>query len=254
MELDHTSHSAVEEYLKCPYRFYLNRVEKVDGVKWLAGPAGSAFHSMTEDHDNGQTVRPFTEYLDENMEIGAQYTYSRGEDYGWWSVHGPLMFEQYKEWRDATGWEIEAVEEEFRIQPHGLQWPVVGYIDRRFRSPATGTAIICDIKTGYRLPKDSPQLPIYHVADGIRRASVGMGTADIPGEGEDNSGRTAVNYYDARRGDSTGLEWPDWTEASLVSYVRPVEERILADDWTPNPGPHCRYCPVRDHCQFKKGK
>lgn len=249
MQLDHTSHSAIEEYKKCPYRFYLHRVLKVEQTHHLAGPAGSAFHSMTEDFDNGEVVRPFAAYLDENLEEGILYTHSRDEDYEWWVRTGPIMFDAYRRWRDATEWEVLAVEEEFRIQPDGLEFPVVGFIDRRFRSPCTGTEIICDIKTGYRIPKDSVQLPIYFVAESIRRDAeqVDSGTAGVTG--------VATNYYDARRGDSTGLEWPGWDVQQLVDYVAPVERRILADDWTPNPSTNnCRYCPVKQHCEFKKGK
>lgn len=271
MELDHTSHSAVEEYKKCPQRFYLSRILKVESTQWLAGPAGSAFHTMTEDYDNGVPVRAFHEYLNENLEEGVLYTHSRGEDYDWWVASGPYLFDQYRKWRDDTGWEVEAVEEEFRIQPAGLQWPVVGFIDRRFRSPRTGTSIICDIKTGYRLPVDSPQLKIYKVADDVRRAgetaarlrgspgAVPEGPGEAPCSGTSTAGldsgvKVAVNYYDARRGSSTGLEWPVFSEADLVEHIGPVERGILADDWTAKPGAQCRYCPVRKHCSFKKGK
>lgn len=253
MQLDHTSHSAIEEYKKCPYRFYLHRVLKVEQTHHLAGPAGSAFHSMTEDHDNSVTVRPYYEYLDENLEEGVLYTHSRSEDYEWWVKTGPIMFDAYRRWRDATEWEVLAVEEEFRIQPDGLEFPLMGFIDRRFRSPRTGTEIICDIKTGFRLPKESVQLPIYYVADGIRRDLSGV-SAQGDGRHDEAAPGVAVNYYDARRGDSTGLEWPSWDTEALVRYVAPVEQRIIAEDWTANPGPQCRYCPVRAHCEFKKGK
>jgi RecB family exonuclease len=271
VDIDHTSHSAIEEYKKCPQRYYLNRVLKVEGTQWLAGPAGSAFHTMTEDYDNNEHVASYQEYLDANLEPGVLYTHSRGEDYDWWVHTGPSLFDHYRRWRDATGWEIEAVEEEFRIQPDGLQRPVVGFIDRRFRT-ASGTTIICDIKTGYRLPKDSAQLPIYYVAESVRRAAgtVGEGSAESSGDptaehgspagGEAGGLRVedspvAVNYYDARRGDSTGLVWPTWTEHDLVKHVRAAEHGILTDDWTAKPSTqNCRYCPVRQHCQYKKGK
>lgn len=248
MEREHLSHSAAEEYIKCPQRFYLNRILQVESTQWLAGPAGSAFHTMTEDYDNDEPVRTFQEYLDDNLEEGVLYTHSRGEDYDWWVNTGPTFFDNYKEWRRATGWEILAVEEEFRIQPAGLQWPVVGFIDRRFRSQRTGTEIICDIKSGYRLPVNSVQLPIYFVADQIRRID-GLGKGSVGSDQE-----IAVNYYDVRRGNSTGLEWPTWTEADLIRHFQPVEHGILTEDWTAKPGSQCRYCPVRKHCQFKKGK
>lgn len=278
MQLDHTSHSAIEEYKKCPQRFYLNRILKVESTHHLAGPAGSAFHSMTEDYDNNVTVRPFEEYLQENLEDGVVYTHSRDENYEWWTRTGPIMFDAYRRWRDVTGWEILAVEEEFRIQPDGLEFPVVGFIDRRFRSQRTGTEIICDIKTGFRLPVASAQLPIYYVANLVRTREGGAPyCGGNEGQGSESHERVhsgtrgrevrrlheagnsranvAVNYYDARRGDSTGLEWPGWDVQALVSYVRPVEQGILEDDWTAKPSVNnCRYCPVKQHCQFKKGK
>jgi RecB family exonuclease len=250
--LKHTSYSSVSEYLKCPYRWYLSRVEKVDQVQHLAGPAGTAFHTMTEDHDNGEDVRPYQAYLDEAMELDVPYVSSRGEDYEWWAVNGQRMFEKYREWRDATAWEVEAVEEQFSVQPDGLAVPFVGYIDRRFRSRTTGTRIICDIKSGYRLPSDTKQLESYGAAVFHRHAE----QSDPGGTGEVGSDRLALNYYDARRGDSTGLVWSERVSAvqGLVDYVRPVERRILAEDFTPNPGPACRYCPVKQYCKFRKGK
>lgn len=250
-DIDHTSHSAIEEYKKCPQRYYLNRILKVESTHHLAGPAGSAFHTMTEDYDNGNVVRTYEEYLQENLEPETIYSHSRGEDYDWWVHTGPTLFDDYRRWRDVTGWDVLAVEEEFRIQPDGLQRPVVGFIDRRFRT-SSGVEVICDIKTGYRLPKDSVQLPIYFVADSIRRND-GTGAS---GSGSDaGEVPVAVNYYDARRGDSTGLVWPTWREHDLVEYVRPAEHGILNDEWEAKPSTqNCRYCPVKQHCSFKKGK
>ena len=252
MQLKHTSYSSVSEYYKCPYRWYLARVEKVDQVQHLAGPAGTAFHSMTEDYDNGVTVRPYKAYLDEAMELNVPYVHSRGEDYGWWVEMGPRFLEWYRRWRDATAWEVEAVEDEFRVQPDGLAVPFVGFIDRRFRSRTTGTRIITDIKTGYRLPSDSKQLEGY--AGAIVARSAEEAGADDGGDAQ--GGDVALNYYDARRGDSTGLVWQSQLSAvrKLVDFVKPAERGILDDQFPPNPGVACRYCPVKQHCKFKKGK
>lgn len=237
MELHHTSHSALEDYLKCPHLFYLKRVEKVETENLLAGPAGSAFHSMTEDFDIGNEPMPYESYLQRELEEGVPYVSIRMEGYDWWVARGDGMFDAYRAWRELTQWDVVGVEEEFSIQPEGLSVPFVGFIDRRFKL-STGHIAVVDIKTGLRMPKTRLQLNEYVAA------------ARIQGHKAD-----ATAFYDARWGSSTGLGWPiDWDEMKLVSHVAPIEQAILADRFDPTPDANkCRYCPVRQHCDYRKG-
>lgn len=237
MTLEHTSHSAVEEYLKCPHRFYLRRIERVSTENLLAGPAGSAFHSMTEDYDNGNEPLPYESYLQDQLEDDTAYVAIRTEDYDWWVARGDDMFDSYVKWRNLTGWDVLGVEEEFSVQPEGLSLPFVGFIDRRFRM-STGHVVVVDIKTGYRMPKMRTQLNEYAAASRI-----------------DGNQVDAVTFYDARWGSSDGLTWPiDWDANKLVEHVAPVEQAILAEKFDPQPDANkCRYCPVRQHCEYKKG-
>lgn len=237
MELHHTSHSAIEEYNRCAYRFYLRRVKKVPTENLLAGPAGSAFHSMTEDFDNGNDPMPYESYLQANLEDDTAYVSIREEDYEWWALRGDELFDRYVAWRELTNWEVVGVEEEFSVQPEGLSLPFVGYIDRRFRM-STGHIVVVDIKTGLRVPKDRTQLNEYVAASRIN------------GHQAD-----ATAFYDARWGSSTGLAWPiDWDEMKLVSHVAPVEKAILAEEFPATPSAQkCQYCPVRQHCEYRKG-
>lgn len=266
MPLEHTSHSAIEEYLTCPKRFKLNRIDKVPRTQLLAGPAGTAFHTMTEDFDNGQPVRKYQSYLDDVMEPDVPYITIRDENYSWWREHGEAMYGAYVKWRERTGWDVEAVELEFRVQPAGLQLPVVGFIDRVFRG-RTGTTLVVDIKTGWRVRADSKQLPLY--AGAYRVLAAEAGTAGDAGSSEGLRGEAeavppamervtgrlgeetpvATSYYTARTGNSTGLEWPDWDAGTLVGYVQPVEHEILNERFDAKPSAaNCKFCPVREHC------
>lgn len=237
MQLEHTSHSAIEEYLRCPHRFYLRRIKRVPTENLLAGPAGTAFHKMTEDYDLGNDPMPYESYLQAELEDDVAYVSIRGEDYEWWALRGDDMFDRYVAWRNLTGWDLIATEEEFSVQPEGLTIPFVGYIDRRFKL-STGHVVVVDIKTGLRMPKERTQLNEY-----VAASRIGGHQAD------------ATAFYDARWGSSTGLAWPvDWDEMKLVSHVAPVEQAVVADRFEPKASANnCRFCPVRQYCEFKKG-
>lgn len=231
----------MEEFLKCPHRWYLHRVKKLDGTNLLAGPAGSAFHKMTEDYDNRcmpDEYNKYSDYLDAELELDVAYTSIRDENYNWWVVNGQLMFEAYKKWRADVPWEVVGIEEEVLVQPEPLTLPFLGYVDRRFRL-SDGRIVLVDIKTGFRMPTRSPQLGEYQAASRILGRQVDV-----------------VTYYNARTGKTTGLETLDeWTPEKLVEHVLPVETAILADEFPPNPSASlCRYCPVREHCEFRAGK
>lgn len=236
--IKHLSHSAVEEYNRCPYRFYLHRIERVPQRQILAGPAGSAFHQMTEDYDNGTyTDSLFINYLNEQLEMDVEYHPIRDETFEWWTVRGDEWFAKYVQWRKKTAWELVANEEEFSVQPEGLKLPFIGFIDRRFRL-STGHVAVVDIKTGIRMPSDRTQLNEYAAA------------TRCTGQQAD-----AVTFYDARSGRNVGLTWPiDWDEMKLVEHVAPVEKAILAGEFPPKASANnCKYCPYRDACDYKKG-
>jgi len=120
-ELERLSHSSAHTYNECGERWRLERVEKVDKVPWLAGPAGSAFHTMTEVYDTSGVdaleVGTYKGYLVEAlMEDGVgfdqdynpmpgeleRYRVSRGETYEWWCRAGDHMFDQYVAWRERS--------------------------------------------------------------------------------------------------------------------------------------------------------
>lgn len=272
-ELIQLSHSRAHTYNECPYRLKLEKIDRVEQVPWLAGPAGTAFHHMSEEVDSGpchDVELPWTSYKDwlidaiekdtgkpfEKMDL-LRYRLSRKENFDWWVTEGEQMIKRYYEWRLTSGWKIwtsdfepewdlegniangylRGVETSFRVDLPGMEVPDVGYIDRIFVLP-DGRVILIDLKTWFR-ERTTTQLQHYMV---IAREHLG-----IPVDG--------IGYYDARLGKPTGLSYPkDWDTKRLVELLKPVEEGIIGDVFPPKPGAQCGWCSVAKHCEFREKK
>ncbi len=280
-ELERLSHSSAHTYKECGERWRLERVEKVDKVPWLAGPAGTAFHHMTEVYDTAGVdpleVGEYKGYLIEAlMEDGVgfdqdynpmpgeleRYRVSGGETYDWWCRAGDGMFTRYVEWRERYGWEIwespfepewdeegqvsngwmRGVEIPFEAMLPGMSVPDKGYIDRIYSLP-DGRLILIDLKT-WRRERDTTQLAHYF--------TVAQDILGIPVDG--------VGYYDARLGRVTGLMYPSdnpdkpWDMDRLTGLLLPVERGIIGDVFEPKPGSQCGWCSVAHHCAFRQEK
>jgi hypothetical protein len=276
-DLERLSHSSAHTYKECGERWRLERVEKVDKIPWLAGPAGSAFHTMTEVYDTAGVdaleVGTYETYLadallaDGAVEVNGAfdlsgYRVSRGETYEWWCRAGDHMFTQYVAWRERSRWSIwespfepewdseggvangwmMGVELPFEVMLPGMTVPDKGYIDRIYRLP-DGRVILIDLKTWGR-ERETTQLQHYFT---IAREHLG-----IPVDG--------VGYYDARLGRPTGLSYPTddpekpWDTDRLTGLLLPVERGILGDVFEPKPGRQCGWCSVAHHCAFKENK
>lgn len=276
-QLERLSHSSAHTYNECGERWRLERVEKVDKVPWLAGPAGSAFHKMTEHRDLGLEMGAYQGYLVEELMADGmgfdqdynpmpgeldKYRVSRGETYEWWCRAGDHMFDQYDAWRERSKWEVWesdfnpewnedgtevtngwlfGVELAFEVTLPGMSVPDVGYIDRIMVMP-DGKVIVVDLKTWAR-ERETTQLPHYFAV------AQSMG---IPVDG--------VAYYDARLGRPTGIAYPSddpdkpWDIERLTGLLLPVERGIMDNVFTPKPGSQCGWCSVAHHCEYRQGK
>lgn len=276
-ELERLSHSSAHTYNECGERWRLERVEKVDKVPWLAGPAGSAFHKASEHYDLGLEVGQFQGFLiDELMEDGVgfdqdynpmpgeleRYRVSRGETYEWWCRAGDHMIEQFIAWRERSKWEVwesdfnpewnedgtavtngwmHGVELPFEVMLPGMSVPDKGYIDRIYVMP-DGRVILVDLKTWAR-ERATTQLPHYFAV--ARHLG-------IPVDG--------VAYYDARLGRPTGIAYPTddpekpWDIDRLSGLLLPVERGIIGDVFEPKPGSQCGWCSVAHACAYKMEK
>lgn len=267
-ELERLSHSSAHTYNECGERWRLERVEKVDKVPWLAGPAGTAFHSCCDLIDDALLAERWTDaMLAENFkqefnaaicaEMGVEsferrdlgvFRISRREGYEWWLANGPLLLKRYIAWRLASGWHVwydEArvgIELPFEVMLPGMTVPDKGYIDRIFSMP-DGRIILVDLKTWFR-ERSTTQLPHYFA---VTRDHLG-----IPVDG--------VAYYDARLGRPTGIAYPSddpekpWDTERLSALLLPVEHGIIGDVFEPKPGSQCGWCSVAHHCAHKMEK
>lgn len=236
MAIEHLSHSALDDYRKCPYAFKLKRIDKVPQANLLAGKAGTAFHEMTEDYDHERhPVNSYEWYLDRHLD-DREFVVIRDEDVAWWNTHGQDMYWDYVKWRYRTDWDVKGVEIEFNVQLPGLELPLVGYVDRVFEM-SDGRLVIVDIKTGFRVPSKVDQLRTYRaalVADGM----------DVD----------AVSYYDARSGTNTGLEHVrEATPETIALEIQPIERAILDGQFPSNASAKtCNGCYVKEHCEYSK--
>lgn len=281
-ELERLSHSSGHTYTECGERWRLERVEKVDKIPWLAGPAGSAFHAMTEVLDTSGVepleVGSFAGYFVEELMLDGvafdqdynpmpgeldKYRVSRGETYEWWLRAGDHMFDQFVAWRERSGWRVWespfepewnedgtevtngwmfGVELPFEVMLPGMSVPDVGYIDRIYQMP-DGRIILVDLKTWFR-ERSTTQLPHYFA---VAREHLG-----IPVDG--------VAYYDARLGRPTGIAYPTddpekpWDTDRLTGLLLPIERGIIGDVFEPKPGSQCGWCSVAHHCAHKMEK
>lgn len=174
------------------------------------------------------------------------------EDSSWWLTNGPVMAQNYINWRqegDEKHWKLwEPAPGEPAIEL-GITAPiggvtVKGYIDRIFHSPPFDSIepdrlIIVDLKTGSRNPESDLQLGFYaslvEVAFGVR-----------PSFGA---------YYKARDGKLIKPLVPlehyslEFLGGLLRDYVRARNNGI----YIPNIGSHCNNCGVARACAAVNG-
>lgn len=253
-ELHHISHSAANKYLQCGERYRLERVENHYGMPHMASIGGSAFHNWTEEFDLLANPDPrftgsFDVFFAASLEEAAEEHYrrtgeelsideipcSKGEGYDWWKRKGQEMVDKYVTWRESTGWECVEIEYSYR-HDLGLSVPAVGYIDREFITD-DGKRILVDMKSGKRIG-GTPQLFEYAVIRRLQGVKIDL-----------------VAYYDARKGVLLEPEDPTThTVAWLKNYYGTVINNIQNGIFRPAPGIQCKWCSVKDVCEFKEGK
>lgn len=222
----------------------------------MASIGGTAFHNWTEEWDlvtnlgTGFMVPSFETFLRAALEDACETHYrktgeelniddikcSRGEPFEWWLNKGPEMCSNYENWRKESGWILEEVELSYE-QELGLSVPAVGFIDREFFRPGENPArILVDIKTSKKEPKTT-QLFEYAVIRRLQGVKIDY-----------------VAYYNARKGCLSELQNPNtWTVSWLKNAYGNVIHKIQNGIFVPNPGVQCKWCPVREVCDYADG-
>lgn len=261
----HVSHSAMEDYQRCPHAFELKRVEKVEQNSLWAGIGGTAVHHVTEAYDLGNLGEPsadevtdlFTTEFDEavakqqerspNYPVEEWYATGGGKfDAAWWLEFGPTAVMSYIAWRKQTGWDLAqvagkpAVEVEMKAElPNG---PVVlGFIDRVFVLP-NGKLCVVDLKNSARHPDWKAQLGLYKALWSIVHP--------------DLEPITYGAYWTSRSWGKAGeAGWhtkpeplDEWTPELLTALYNNFIAGVNAGSFNPKPSNMCAACPVKKHC------
>ena len=256
----HLSYSQLGSYAECPRKWYLSRRERVPQNTWFATLAGKAIHSATEEADAlewsglgldlASTKTRFAELFDEQLaeakvkgeEVrpSGRETKSLGwsggpkkKDEAWWRQFGPLMIEQWFDWRSQNGLKLHEIDGgpaieiplDFElIDSNGEALRIKAFIDRVYKSRIGGILTVFDLKTG-AVPSTGLQVETYgvglHVQYGHKARYGAFWQPGAPKEGEagyrvygptklhHNVDILADIYHSARKGIEAGAFPPN---------------------------------------------
>lgn len=167
---DHLSHSAKGDAERCQKKFYLGRIARALELPAWYFAGGTAVHRATEDHDQGQLVRPWHEYFYPEVERlmqqepdtvqwlhgGSEEDPDTGEA---WDDIGPGCVGAWKSFAESD-FQVSDVELDVTTILPGCYVPIKGFIDRIGVHKVHGEMIV-DIKTGKNRPKGNEQLKTY---------------------------------------------------------------------------------------------
>ena len=255
------------QYDRCPYSYYLARIEKVwqKPAAWL--PMGSAIHEaieLWEKSDRTLTREEAHEAArDAYVREVSKYT-DVTPNFAWWQHSGPYRGEddlarrfdmlpehvdRYIDWAEAhpnekiwivvgndPALDLIASELEFNVEFGDV--PVRGFIDLVIIDQ-NDQLVVRDVKTG-NTPGDDFQLGVY--ARAIEQAyGLPDGTIDAGDYMMTKTGKPTFPYLIS-----------EWTEERVSEEFAQLETGIQAGDFPPKPEPSkCRFCDVASSCEFR---
>lgn len=257
------SWSQLSDYEKCPYSYYLKRVEKVwtRPAAWL--PMGTAVHEAGEAWENSGRTMPLNEavqvakdsyvkemnrYLEKTPDPARWSTsgpYKGPEDierrYGLLTEHVANYVRYYSqdhpeilpvELTAEDGTKLRAIELPFVLDLDGVE--VRGFIDKveEFK----GKPRVVDLKTGASAPKEPDQLKVYALAMEDHGLQIESGAYFLTKRG------TPTRPYDLTK----------VTRQDMVNRFHAADAGIREERWLPIVGDHCGRCDVNASCEFWK--
>lgn len=262
--LPYRSVSQINTYKKCPYRYYLERVEKVWQRPAAWAPQGTALHFAVEMWERGnreadlaQMQAWFLESYSEEINKLTEQT----PNLQFWFPSGPYkgmdditrrrdiglqQVQAYREYRldpnqdgyynpiyeDEEG--KKYIEYEFNGELGGV--PVRGFIDQ-VDIPQEGHELrVVDVKSG-KDPGDARQLKVYQI---FVREQTGLRV-------------TKGAYWMARTGKAVEFDLTKYPDSMVIEEFQEVDEEIRAENFMAKPEPkQCMFCSVANSCQFKE--
>lgn len=258
--VNYRSVSQLKQYEKCPYSYYLARIERVweRPAAWL--PQGLAVHEAAEEFEKSGRTMSTDETQDVFRESYAKHTSRLCEEtpnFNYWFSSGPYKGEEDIERRFKLGLEQVAryVDYYTEVHPEEVIWitpegepaielgfdidldgvRVKGFIDQVIEHPTHGTHVR-DIKSGNQ-PGDDFQLAVYAIA--INQ----MHGTDID----------TGDYWMGRQGKPTKeiYKLHFWNREKVAEEFHKVDEGIRKGDFPAKPDEDkCRFCSVSASCAF----
>ena len=255
----HRSVSQYNQYYRCPYSYYLSRIEKrwQRPAAWL--PQGSAVHEAVELWEKSGRRMTLEEAQQAYAEAYEQHVSRYCEEtpnFEYWSRSGPYggetdverrfligrdQVEKYIRWAESSPERViwiapdgePGIELGFDIDLDGVL--VRGFIDQV--SVVDGQVEVVDVKTGKK-PGDDFQLGVYSVA-----------IAETYGIDPPQAG----SYW---MGQSGKLTYPfsigDWTKERVTEAFKELDDNIRNERFEPKPDPNvCYFCDVNQSCEFR---
>ncbi|MFF1450153.1 RecB family exonuclease [Streptomyces sp. NPDC058274] len=255
IETQPRSVSQTEQYEKCAWRFYLQRVDRVTPTPAAWSNHGTAFHSAAEAFERSdrtmsaeEAVQVFSdEYaaltnaaLDKESDTDrwlAAGRYTGGEDIERRYILGQEQTAYYVEWAKENGPDIwktpdgeVALELYFLVELGGVQ--VRGYIDQLVT--VKGAVRPRDLKTGST--KSKFQLQTYGIAV---RELYGVEVND-------------ADWYLAKDGRlSRPVKLDQVSADELGERYAAMDAGVKAGDFPASPGYDCNFCDVAHACFFR---
>lgn len=256
---EHRSFSQLSTYEKCPYRYYLERVEKVwqKPAAWL--PMGTAVHYACEKWELSGRHAPdvvIKAWFQESYWEATNKYLEETPNTAHWEASGPFKgpeditrrfevgqehviryAEYYRKHRTEIPWVTPdgtpAIELPFDFELGGV--PIRGFIDAVIN--VDGELIVRDTKSG-RQPGDDKQLKIYALAiENIGGPTVALG-----------------DYFMTRTGKPTfPYDLLQVTKQEMTNRFIQLDLSIKAGEFPPNPGDECARCSVKLSCEYRVG-
>lgn len=254
------SWSQLSQHTDCGYAYKLDRIDRVwsQPASWY-GMGTGAHHAIElwEKSNRTATLEQAQDWFREEYVKEINEELAETPNLAFWAASGPYKGEADAVRRYRVGLEhVErylgyytnkhpeeviwitpegepAIELNFDVDLDGVR--VRGKIDAIIDHPKKGL-IIVDEKTGAN-PGTGEQLKVYAQAVWeMFKVEVKWGA-----------------YFMSKRGSPTRLK--DLTLVSrdeVVTRFRDMDAKVKAEEFTPNPGPNCARCSVRDSCEYRE--
>jgi len=223
-------------------------------------PAGTALHEVADliarDEVDGDLYATWSRVFDEHVtkqfeetKVDPEFWRKAGrvtkdkpekENVDWWRGEGHRQLAMYATWLQQSGYKVATLKDGTLLSEHETTTrfgdiEVKGFCDVVLKAP-DGGLVVCDLKSGSRVPDKTTQLGLYKVAleqnhsDDRLRIIGGM-------------------FFMTRKGEPTDvIDLSKYTSEYFTALFTMAESVREAKAFMPSPGDACRICDVSDAC------